>query len=779
MIPDDLLVVLEQGLAVFPCRANEKRPLAEHGVKDASTDRARIKEWWRKFPECNWGCAMTEEIAAVDLDVKNGHDGRRALRELTTGRGQLPATLTNTTPSGGEHLLFNIGCALKNKAGVAPGVDIRSAGGYIIVPPSLIDGRAYAWRNRTAPIARAPDWFVKELQRLASARTSTPHESCAGAQDQTIPEGQRNDTLFRYACSLRGRNLSEAEAWAVLAAKNQHCVPPLDAVELTQILRSAWSYAPPEEMLLGIEPTVRELLNDLRDDEIVLANDYVPFPWAARRLYERMALQREAYVRGGAVVELVGGRRLELLTAAKLRSRIDAHGRHVKAVKVSDKTLVLAPKRCSASTAEALLVTQEADQYLPPIELVTNAPVLVESGAALITRGAGYHADNGGLLVLGRCDAVEVPFREAVSALTALLDDFLFATPADRARAMAGFIGPALRASGVLRGHALMNCVEADQSQTGKNYLVRLQQAVYGEVATATAKRSGGVGSLDEDIGARLLRGSMFVLIDNVRGRLNSEYLESVLTSDDEVTVRVPYRGQTYVSVRRITFQLTSNGVEATLDLANRMLITRLLRQPVGYQFTRSAEGGLLEHVKVRQPFYLGCVHTILRHWFAAGRPAIDTGHSFREWTGALDWIVQRVFELAPLLADHSEALARVSNPALGWLRAVALTVVAVGREGHGLSATAIVELCSEHGVEIPGARPDVPEEKLRMHVGSLLARCFGEAALLRLDAVSVRRWELRANDPRYPDRRVRRYQFWRGETPPPPAAPADPGVEL
>jgi hypothetical protein len=202
-----------------------------------------------------------------------------------------------------------------------------------------------------------------------------------------------------------------------------------------------------------------------------------------------------------------------------------------------------------------------------------------------------------------------------------LLEDFLFTAPPDKSRAVAGFIGPAFRSGSLLPGHALINTIEANKSQTGKGYLVALQQAVHGETVHFISQTQGGVGSFDERLAAALIKALPFVAIDNVRGRLDSTYLESIITSYGTAQARVPYRGHVTVNVRRMTFQMTSNGIEATPDLGNRLLITRLLHQPLGYRFKKYPEGGLLEHVIARRGFYLGCVHAVIRHCYDNGKP--------------------------------------------------------------------------------------------------------------------------------------------------------------
>lgn len=523
----------------------------------------------------------------------------------------------------------------------------------------------------------------------------------------------------------------------------------------------------------GMEPDVRALVQAATGCEIVLPNDWVPFPFAARRLFKLLAERREAFIRDGVVLELKGGR-LEPMTAGSLRSRLDGYGRRVVAVKtLHHGGFALLPKRCSRDNAEALLLTLEASKFLPPIAMVSKTPVLVERNGALVTLGAGYHPDGGGILVQGDAQPPIVEIDEATRELLALLDDFKFATPSDKSRAMAALIGPAIRSGGLLPGHALMTCVEADSSQAGKGYFLRVQQAIYAEAPIPLGRRNGGVGSLDEDLGAQLLRAALFVTFDNVRGRIDSQHLEAILTADDQVSVRVPYQPSVLVSIRRTVFSITSNGIEATLDLANRLMIFRLLKHRPAAGFKKFPEGGLLEHVRAKQPNYLGCVHAVIREWHEAGAPRLETDHTFREWVGALDWIVRAIFDLPPLLDGHQEAVERAGSPALGWLRAVALAVVKTHRLGELLSASAIAELCAEEPIELPGCRSDLTDEERRQYVGKLLGKCYADAYdnEILIDTVHVTRHE--HPDPLRTGRVIRRYQFWVGDT-----RPAAPGWE-
>ena len=222
---------------------------------------------------------------------------------------------------------------------------------------------------------------------------------------------------------------------------------------------------------------------------------------------------------------------IDILTKEAFRSRLERSKRRVKSATVSHNgnQLVLKLKRCSADNADVLLATKEATECLPPLELVTRSPILIEHEGELQTLGHGYHDINGGILITASCNPAEVPLEVAVRDLLNLLHDFQFATPADKSRAVANVIGPCIRMGRLLFGHALVNATEADLSQAGKGYLLATERTVYGEINATVTKREGGVGSLDESVASALLSGAPFITLDNLRGKVASQYLESIL----------------------------------------------------------------------------------------------------------------------------------------------------------------------------------------------------------------------------------------------------------
>jgi hypothetical protein len=66
-------------------------------------------------------------------------------------------TLTATTPTGGTHLYYACEQPIRNSQGlVAPGIDIRGAGGMVATPPSRRAEGVYAWVDPEQPIAKLP-----------------------------------------------------------------------------------------------------------------------------------------------------------------------------------------------------------------------------------------------------------------------------------------------------------------------------------------------------------------------------------------------------------------------------------------------------------------------------------------------------------------------------------------------------------------------------------------------------------------------------------------------
>lgn len=222
------------------CKSAGKHPLTEHGLKDASRDETVINTWWTRWPKANIGLVTGTPNRIFVLDVDPDKGGLDSLAVLEKQYGPLPETLTARSGGGGWHYYFELaeGQVIKSFAGakIGPGLDVRSEGGYIVIPPSKTAG-LYIW-IKTIRCAPLPHW----LERLVTA-PAPPSQPHSDGQSDSIPEGQRNDRLISLAGTMWHRGFSlEAIKAALLIDNQRRCVPPLSESEVLKIAQSISNY---------------------------------------------------------------------------------------------------------------------------------------------------------------------------------------------------------------------------------------------------------------------------------------------------------------------------------------------------------------------------------------------------------------------------------------------------------------------------------------------------------------------------------------------------------
>lgn len=156
------------------CERPAKHPIPRQGIKQATTDPARIRVWWGESPNANIAIATGEHsnLIAIDVDTANGKTGDISLTQATADKGGVPTTLKARSGSGGSHYLYLWRKSpFTRKIGFLEGVDYLSDGGYVIVQPSRNLAGAYAFdpeaeiktpgdiRRLRGEMAELPEWF--------------------------------------------------------------------------------------------------------------------------------------------------------------------------------------------------------------------------------------------------------------------------------------------------------------------------------------------------------------------------------------------------------------------------------------------------------------------------------------------------------------------------------------------------------------------------------------------------------------------------------------------
>lgn len=220
-----------RGWPVFPCEPDGKAPLGAlvpHGVKNATTDPARITTWWTRRPDANVAIATgAPALDVVDVDNKPDGNGFVAFNRLVRAGVLSGAVYLARTPSGGLHAGFpgtDQGCG---RVG-SHFIDFKARGGYIVAPPSTVQGNSYVL-TEDRPTGAPVDWArIKRI--LDPPRPSRPAPTNRGRTSRGVGalvdwlskqrEGNRNNALFWAACravesGATGHDLDQLLAAAV------------------------------------------------------------------------------------------------------------------------------------------------------------------------------------------------------------------------------------------------------------------------------------------------------------------------------------------------------------------------------------------------------------------------------------------------------------------------------------------------------------------------------------------------------------------------------------
>lgn len=262
---DEALALAQQGFHLFPVQHDSKLPAIEGWQNKATTDADQIKRWWLdpvleldqdwNIGICTSRFNCAESLLAIDIDNKNGKDGSGEIIKLELAGYEIPRTRTHTTPTGGQHLLLRVREPVSNGVNVlAPGLDVRGLGGYVVAPGSTIDGRRYDGDD--TDLAPAPEWLLNRLrsQPAASSSVVIPGEIDQDRAERraldylksapVAVEGDGGDhTTFAVAAKLKDLGCDEDTAARLMFESwNDFCEPPWGMDELAAKVSNAYRY---------------------------------------------------------------------------------------------------------------------------------------------------------------------------------------------------------------------------------------------------------------------------------------------------------------------------------------------------------------------------------------------------------------------------------------------------------------------------------------------------------------------------------------------------------
>ena len=229
---ESALALAAKGFKVFPIAAGSKFPPLLNGwPAKATSDPAMVEMYWLPMPEANIG-VHCERLITLDVDPRKG--GNESLEKLRIVE-DLPATLCTLTPSGGRHLFYtlpdghagvpnSVADPRKDDNPLGHGIDVRSTGGYVVAPGSIVPLGAYEFEHSGVAIAAAPDWLVERLGQVRKAVGAVgvvpeaPDSVVERAREwlktaeRSVKGAGGDQAAFRVAASLRDLGVSYEQA---------------------------------------------------------------------------------------------------------------------------------------------------------------------------------------------------------------------------------------------------------------------------------------------------------------------------------------------------------------------------------------------------------------------------------------------------------------------------------------------------------------------------------------------------------------------------------------
>ena len=250
MIPHHVQDLWNRGFSLVPIRSGDKVPAVRwKEFQSRRPTRDELDCWFGGATNYNVGIVTgaISKIVTVDCDSPDA---------VAWADEHLPPTRMATRTAKGEHRFYrHPGGRVSNAVRVHTGearveIDVRGDGGYVVGPGSVHETgflyeRVGDWPGTEDLPVFDSAWLDPAAARTRQLMTTRSSRLGGGAlpTSRVVPEGERNDTLFREGCRLRERGMGRQAINDALLVINQHrCTPPLDTPEVERIASSCASY---------------------------------------------------------------------------------------------------------------------------------------------------------------------------------------------------------------------------------------------------------------------------------------------------------------------------------------------------------------------------------------------------------------------------------------------------------------------------------------------------------------------------------------------------------
>lgn len=207
----------ELGLTVFPIPVGTKKATLVD-FHQATKDAEQIKQWWAEYPNANiglypYGCGLC--IVDGDTNKETGcpaWEYELELEEKAHGATLPKDTMTQTSPSGGTHLFYRCDEPLGNNK-LTPHIDTRCANGYILLAPSIADGKQYQIDDESywlegdllSELPHLPTWYADKIKAKADAAKGKNNDQVCYEDIDELATKARFEALLKSNTKLAER----------------------------------------------------------------------------------------------------------------------------------------------------------------------------------------------------------------------------------------------------------------------------------------------------------------------------------------------------------------------------------------------------------------------------------------------------------------------------------------------------------------------------------------------------------------------------------------------
>ena len=247
IILDAAIELLERDFSVIPVDRMTKKPLISwKEFQSRLPTEEEVESWWTKYPDANVAIitGKISGLTVIDADSQTGIDWVQAHCDKTTvyaktGKGQH------------AYYLYPYHTEIKNSVRIAPDVDIRGEGGYVVAPPSThANGSKYEWifsgdgfddMPEFTPVNGFKSLFDNNEKQqtggnlnvnLSNVKTTPPKSG--------VEKGSRNNALAQRVGQWAKAGLEIEEIEILAKAWNKQNNPPLGEREMQATIKSIW-----------------------------------------------------------------------------------------------------------------------------------------------------------------------------------------------------------------------------------------------------------------------------------------------------------------------------------------------------------------------------------------------------------------------------------------------------------------------------------------------------------------------------------------------------------